>query len=67
MADESDAIRIFAIDVGVDPEINGHDNVQAAIGAMSGAKWIVTAVPTADPHVVGQVWANSGVLTVSAG
>jgi hypothetical protein len=25
------------------------------------------SLPTADPHVVGQVWANSGVLTVSAG
>jgi hypothetical protein len=26
-----------------------------------------TNIPTADPHVVGQVWANSHVLTVSAG
>lgn len=25
------------------------------------------ALPTADPHVVGQVWADSAVLTVSAG
>lgn len=24
-------------------------------------------IPTADPHVAGQVWANAGVLTVSAG
>jgi parallel beta-helix repeat protein len=24
-------------------------------------------IPTADPHIVGQVWANSSVLTVSAG
>ena len=25
------------------------------------------ALPTADPHVVGEVWRNAGVLTVSAG
>jgi len=25
------------------------------------------SLPTIDPHIVGQVWANSGVLTVSAG
>jgi len=27
----------------------------------------LNALPTADPHVAGQVWRNSGVLTVSAG
>ncbi|MCC8972159.1 hypothetical protein [Bradyrhizobium brasilense] len=32
----------------------------------SGGKVVVT-LPTADPHVVGQLWANSGVVTVSAG
>lgn len=26
-----------------------------------------SGLPTADPHVAGQVWKNSGVLTVSAG
>jgi hypothetical protein len=26
-----------------------------------------TSLPTSDPHVVGQVWANVGVLTISAG
>jgi hypothetical protein len=26
-----------------------------------------SAIPTADPHVAGQVWANSHVLTVSSG
>ena len=25
------------------------------------------SLPTADPHAVGHVWSNSGVLTVSAG
>ena len=28
---------------------------------------ILSGLPTADPHVVGQLWSNSGVLTVSAG
>ena len=28
---------------------------------------LVLSLPTADPHVVGQVWLNSGVMTVSAG
>lgn len=26
-----------------------------------------SALPTADPHVAGEIWSNSGVLTVSAG
>jgi len=26
-----------------------------------------TVIPTSDPHLVGQVWANSGILTLSAG
>lgn len=28
---------------------------------------IMTGLPTSDPAVAGQLWANSGVLTVSAG
>lgn len=28
---------------------------------------IASALPTADPHVVGHLWADGGVLTVSAG
>ncbi len=28
---------------------------------------IIKDLPTSDPSVVGQVWSNSGVLTVSAG
>ncbi len=27
----------------------------------------MSGLPTADPHVVGRLWSNSGVLTVSAG
>ena len=33
----------------------------------SGANLVSTHIPTADPHVVGAIWADSGVLTVSAG
>lgn len=32
-----------------------------------GGVWTVPNLPTADPHVAGQWWANSGVVTVSAG
>lgn len=28
---------------------------------------ILSGIPTADPHVAGQLWSNAGVLTVSAG
>lgn len=28
---------------------------------------ILTNVPTVDPHVVGALWSNAGVLTLSAG
>lgn len=28
---------------------------------------ILTGIPASDPHVAGQLWNNSGVLSVSAG
>jgi hypothetical protein len=34
---------------------------------VTGGTVIMLDLPTADPHVVGQLWSNSGVLTVSAG
>lgn len=34
---------------------------------VSGATVIMSALPTSDPAVAGQLWSNSGVLTVSAG
>jgi hypothetical protein len=67
MADESDYARAYARDVRVDPAINGQSTVQDALAASAGAAWIPVGIPTADPHVVGQIWANSHVLTVSAG
>lgn len=39
----------------------------AALGSVLGASINASALPTADPHVAGRVWSNSGVLTVSAG
>lgn len=67
MADESDFARAYAIDVRVDPAINGAATVQDALATASGANWIPVGIPTADPMVAGQIWADSGVLTVSAG
>jgi hypothetical protein len=34
---------------------------------VTGGTVIMLDLPTADPEVVGQLWSNSGVLTVSAG
>ena len=46
-----------------------HFTTLSATGAvtLSNASISATALPTADPHVVGRLWANSGVVTVSAG
>lgn len=38
------------------------DSTNQPLGLSDGA-----ILPTADPHVVGALWANSGVVTVSAG
>ena len=35
--------------------------------ALAGANIVITGLPTADPQVVGQLWNDGGVLTVSAG
>lgn len=34
---------------------------------IDGTTVVITDLPVADPEVVGQLWNNSGVLTVSAG
>lgn len=39
----------------------------SADAILQAADIILSSVPTADPHVVGKVWANSGILTLSAG
>ena len=39
----------------------------AVLGSVLPASLNAAALPTADPHSTGSVWASSGVLTVSAG
>lgn len=39
----------------------------ASITINSSGRAIVAGLPSADPHVVGELWSNSGVLTISAG
>jgi hypothetical protein len=51
---------------------NGAVNIGAdkatvvTVGYASGSL-VLVGIPATDPHVVGQVWANSSVLTLSAG
>lgn len=40
-------------------------SVTATVTSLQGG--IGFTLPTADPHVAGHLWANSGVVTVSAG
>jgi hypothetical protein len=35
--------------------------------ARLGPAVFMVGLPTADPHVVGQVWNNAGIMTISAG
>jgi hypothetical protein len=42
-------------------------NVSAAGGDPAVLKVMMPSLPVADPHIVGQVWNDGGVLTVSAG
>jgi hypothetical protein len=37
------------------------------VGTVESSPVFLGDLPTADPHVVGQIWSNSGVVTVSAG
>ena len=48
----------------------GTVTVEATYGenmTVTGGTVILTNLPTSDPTVAGQIWSNSGVLTVSAG
>lgn len=40
-------------------------NVTFSVNAAG--KLVVTGLPTADPHVAGQLWSNGGALTLSTG
>jgi hypothetical protein len=39
----------------------------AGLLGSDGTNLVVIVVPTTDPHVVGHIWNNAGVLTASAG
>lgn len=40
---------------------------EVTVTATYGPAPVLPNLPTADPHVVGAIWNNAGVLTVSAG
>ncbi len=69
------AITTFSGPVKSDNGFEG--NIAGAVSAttldatgavtLDGTSIIITGLPTADPEVVGQLWNDGGVLTVSAG
>ena len=49
-------------------QVTAQDGLAATVAAPIGIGINTTLVPpTSDPHVVGQIWNNSGVLAISAG
>ncbi len=46
---------------------NGFTGAVVATTVTSTGAVIMSNLPTSDPSVAGQLWSNSGVLTVSAG
>jgi hypothetical protein len=42
-------------------------NGTTGLGIYGSSAFVVTGLPTTDPHVVNALWSNSGVLTLSAG
>lgn len=46
-----------------------NNGIQSTAGTvtLNGATVVITDLPTSDPSVAGQLWSDSGVLTVSAG
>ncbi len=66
--DESNGVTVDA-DFVVEGDSETLIETDAATDAVTieGSALILANLPTADPEVVGQLWSNSGVLTVSAG
>lgn len=58
-----DANNVIRLEGVADFYVAGNTPLDPTLPAVINA----AALPTADPHVVGQVWSNAGVLTVSAG
>jgi hypothetical protein len=67
MADDSYQTKNYEKQGGDEWVIGGTLTVGGIAFTTDGTNIIVTGLPTADPHVVGALWANSAVLTVSAG
>lgn len=57
VAPATDLLVVAKVDNKTPQSITAADLLTAAVGAL----------PTSDPSVVGALWLNSGVLTVSAG
>jgi len=47
--------------------VNSTTGAVTVTASINGGTVSLPNLPTADPHVAGQVWNNAGVLTVSAG
>lgn len=63
------ASRVLVLEAKNDDETNVGLTIQAkgaGVLTIDGANLILSSVPTSDPSVSGQVWANTNVLTLSA-
>lgn len=60
-----------ASDNGFEGNVTGNvvatDLTVSGDSSIDGASLTIANLPTSDPSVAGQIWSNSGVLTVSAG
>lgn len=54
-------------DNGFEGEMTATDLTTTGTVTVDGTTVIVTDLPTTDPEVVGQLWNDNGVLSVSAG
>ena len=54
------------LDIGTTLDVTGAVTCDAGL-TVAGASVVMSALPTSDPSVAGQLWADTGVVTVSAG
>jgi len=54
------------LDIGTTLDVTGDATLDAGL-AVAGAVVVMSALPTSDPVNAGQLWADSGVVTVSSG
>jgi hypothetical protein len=55
------------IDVGTGAQGSTAGSMKLTNLSASGSAILLTGLPIANPHVVGELWNNGGVVTVSAG